>query len=195
MGPGVDLDFGLPAGPLVELASALGERNGFFVFNAGIQVFRAGVEGLGYDLERWNDPTTWKDAYGGMADDLFCFAQDLFGTQFAVVDRSRVVMMDAESGVRHELGESLEEWAEWLLSEPDLNGHAQTARGWQDQFGALEVTERLVHRRPLVLGGEHAVDNVNVFDGLRLLRALGPLAVAMRDLPDGTPISFQIDDD
>lgn len=194
MGPGIELDFGLPAGPLVELASALSERNGFFVFDAGIQVFRAGPVGLGYDLQHWNDQSIWKDGYGGMADDLFCFAQDLFGTQFAVVDGARVIMMDAESGIRHDVGDSLDEWAAWLLSDPDLNGHAQTARGWQDQFGAMDVTERLVHRRPLVLGGEHVVENVKVTDGLRLLRSLGPLAVAMRDLPDGTPISFSIDE-
>ncbi len=193
MGPGVELDFGVPAGPLVELATALRELNGFFVFNAGVQVFRAGTEGLGYDLETWNEPVTWKEAYGGMADDLFCFGQDLFGAQFAVVDGVRVVVMDPESGERHHVGDSLEEWVAWLFADPERNGHSDTARGWQDQFGALDLTERLIHPTPLILGGEHAVGNVAVIDGISALRSLGPLAVAMRDLPEGTPIDFQLD--
>ncbi len=193
MGPAVQLDFGVPTGPVVELATALAEVNGFFVFNAGVQVFRAGADGLGYDLEHWNEPDTWKDAYEGMADDLFCFGQDLFASQFAIDDGAQVVLMDAETGERHRLGDSLEDWAEWLFADPEHNGHGDTARGWQDQFGALDVTERLIHPQPLVLGGEHAADNVAVVDGISVLRALGPLAVAIRDLPPGTPIDFRYD--
>lgn len=193
MGPAVELDFGVPTGPLVELSNALGERNGFFVFNAGVQVFRAGPDGLGHDLEQWNDPTTWKDAYGGLADDVFCFGQDLFGAQFGIVDGQQVVVMDPETAERQVVGESLEEWAAWLYQEPERHGHAETAYTWQEKFGALDVTERLVHRRPLALGGDHGVDNVLISDGIRLLRALGPLAVTLRDVPPGTPIDFQLE--
>jgi hypothetical protein len=193
MGPGVELDFGVPTGPLVELANALRERNGFFVFNAGVQVFRAGAEGLGHDIEHWNEPGTWKATYGGMADDLFCFGQDLFGAQFAIVDGVQVVVMDPETGEREVVGESLEDWAVWLCREPELHGHAETAFNWQEKFGPLEITERLVHRRPLALGGTHGVDNVLISDGIRLLRALGPLAVTLRDVPPGTPIDFSIE--
>lgn len=193
MGPGVELDFGVPHGPLVELATALRELNGFFVFNAGIQVFRAGTEGLGYDLEHWNEPTTWKEAYGGMADDLFCFGQDLFGAQFAIVDGVRIVVMDPETGERQHLGDTLEEWVAWLFADPEHNGHSDLARGWQDKFGPLDLTDRLIHPQPLILGGEHSVDNVVVIDGVTALRSLGPLAVAIRDLPEGTPIEFHLD--
>lgn len=194
MGPAVELDFGVPTGPLAELANALRELNGFFVFNAGVQVFRAGPEGLGYDLELWNEPTTWKDAYGGLADGLYVFGQDLFATQFAIVDgTSQVVAMDPETGERQLVGESLEEWSAWLFADPEGNGHGDTALGWQDQFGALDLTERLMHRQPLVLGGDHGVDNVVVADGMRGLRALGALAVALHDHPEGTPIEFSLE--
>lgn len=178
MGPAVQLDLGSATGPLAELNTVLEEVNGFFAFNAGVQVFRVGAEGLGYDLEHWNDPATWKDAYRGLADDLFCFGQDIFGMQFAIDRADRVVLMDPETGGREDLGGSLEEWAGWLLADPDHNGQGETALGWQDSYGALEVTERLSHHTPLVLGGEHTVDNVVVRDAVACLRLLGPVAVA-----------------
>lgn len=178
MGPAIHLDLGSTVAALAELNAALEEINGFFAFNAGIQVFRVGAEGLGYDLEHWNDQATWKDTYQGLADDLFCFAQDIFGMQFGVTGAGRVVLMDPETAARQDLGGSLEEWAAWLLSDPDHHGQGQTALRWQDQFGALEVTERLAHRTPLILGGEHTVDNVMVLDAVACMRALGPVAVA-----------------
>jgi hypothetical protein len=193
MGPPVELDFGVPSGPLVELANSLRERNGFFVFNAGVQVFRAGPEGLGYDIELWNAPGTWKDAYGGLADDVFWFGQDLFGAQFGIVDGHQVIVMDPETAQRQVIGDSLEDWAAWLWQDPELHGQAETAFNWQEKFGGLDVTERLVHRQPLALGGDHGVDNVLISDAVRLLRALGPLAVTLREVPPGTPIEYRFD--
>lgn len=77
MGPRIELDFGVDQGPLAELAAVLTRMNGFFAFNAGVHVFRAGDDGLGPDLIAWNDADTWKCTYDGMADDYFCFGQDL----------------------------------------------------------------------------------------------------------------------
>jgi hypothetical protein len=97
LGPRRHADFGTEHGPLGELTSVLRQRNGFFLFNAGIHVFRAGPDGLGPDLESWNDPHGWKHTYGALATDLFCFAQDLFGVQFAISGNQRVVAFDPET--------------------------------------------------------------------------------------------------
>ncbi|RZS40750.1 hypothetical protein EV193_10363 [Herbihabitans rhizosphaerae] len=77
-GPAATVDFGAESGPLAELAELLSSLNGFAVFNAGVQVFRAGEVGLGPDLATWNAPET----------------------------ASRTV-----------LGESLADWAAWLLAD------------------------------------------------------------------------------
>ena len=72
------------------------------------------------ELEHWNQAATWKETYAGLADGLFCFGQDLFGMQFAVIDNARLVSFDPETARQTDLGASLEDWAAWLLAEPDV---------------------------------------------------------------------------
>ena len=135
MGPAAELDFGVEEGPLAELGAMISRINGFFVFNAGIQVFRVGEEGYGADLLNWNSEDTWKDTYGGLADDLFCFGQDIFGRQFAIEDGEDVVLFDPETARVTTLGDSLEDWAAWLLADQDVNGAASFAYAYQKEKG------------------------------------------------------------
>ncbi|SFQ66848.1 hypothetical protein SAMN05421810_11237 [Amycolatopsis arida] len=97
--------------PLAELAGLLSRLNGFYLGNAGVQIFRAGDPGVGPELQTWNAAHTWKHTYHGLADNLFCFGQDLFGVQFAIEDRRRVVAFDPETAHRDPLGDTLHDWA------------------------------------------------------------------------------------
>lgn len=188
LGPRVELDFGVPDGPLAELAALLTRINGFFLFNAGVQVFRAGEPGLGAELGWWNEADTWKETYAGLADSVFCFGQDLFGTQFAIRDGAEVVTFDPETADTERLGESLEDWARWLLADPDINGAAGFARAFQDAQGALEPDQRLVPLQLFVGGGSYDFDNLTVKDAATAMRIRGPIAHKLRDLPDGTVV-------
>lgn len=188
----VNLDFGTTQGPFGQLQKLLKQRNGFFCFNAGIQVFRAGDSGHGYDLGLWNHPETWKDTYGGYADGPLWFAQDLFGHQFGILPDT-VCVLDPETAQTRALATSLEGWADWLLSDSDVNGRYRLATDWQDAFGPLEITERLLHLQPLVLGGENDTDNIVVRDAIVAMRARGPIAQQIATLPDGAQIEFRIE--
>jgi hypothetical protein len=169
----------------------LTELNGFFAFNAGIQVYYAGQGGHGYDLQTWNEPATWQDTYQGLADDLFCFGQDVLGTQFAVL-AGHLVSFDPETGEREDIGHSLEDWAGWLLDDPDVNGTAGLAKSWQDANGALGLDQRLLPSRLLVLGGAPTLDNLMVKDAAECMRIRGPMARQIHDLPDGTQIRPEV---
>ncbi|MGC7097362.1 SMI1/KNR4 family protein [Amycolatopsis lurida] len=188
LGSPVELDsgVGLPG----ELGALLSELNGFALFNYGVQVFHAGPSGLGPELGAWNAADTWKDTYGDLADGLLCFAQDLFGVQFAIEEGRRVVTFDPETGERETVGPDLDSWAGWLLEQPDVHGARSFATLWQDTHGALGHDERLLPVKPFVLGGEYDLGNLVVRDAVTAMRIRGQLARQLRDLPDGTPISF-----
>jgi len=185
MGPAVELDFGMESGPLAELGTVLSRMNGFFLFNAGVQVFRAGDDGLGPDLLAWNSESLWKDTYGGLADDLFCFGQDIFGTQFAIVGGTDVVAFDPESADLEHLGTSLESWAQWLLDDPDVNGAASFAYAFQKERGALEPDDRLIPLQFFVTGGSYDFGNLAVKEAALAMRIRGPIAQQVHNAPDG----------
>ncbi|MGW6917974.1 SMI1/KNR4 family protein [Kitasatospora sp. NPDC054939] len=188
MGPTIELDFGTPAGPLAELGALLSRLNGFFVFNAGVQVFRAGDEGLGPDLLSWNGEELWKSTYGGLADELFCFGQDIFGTQFAIVGGESVVAFDPETAESETLGTGLDDWAAWLLADPDVNGAASFAHAFQQENGALDPGDRLVPRQFFVAGGGYDFDNFAVREAATAMRIRGPVAQQVSSLPDGAQL-------
>ncbi|HJD84537.1 DUF2625 family protein [Kitasatospora aureofaciens] len=192
MGPAIEIDFGHETGPLHELGVVLGRMNGFFAFNAGIQVFRAGEEGLGPDLLSWNSDELWKSTYGGLADNVLCFGQDLFGTQFAIVGGERVVTFDPETAETEDLGSSLNDWAAWLLSDPDVNAAASFAYEFQKQNGALAPEQRLVPLQFFVAGGDYSFENVVVRDAGEAMRIRGPIAQQIHNLPDGGTLSLGV---
>ncbi|GAA0696249.1 hypothetical protein GCM10010193_58730 [Kitasatospora atroaurantiaca] len=188
MGPAIDLDFGVESGPLVELGRVISRMNGFFLFNGGIQVFRVGEEGLGPDMLSWNSDEVWKDSYAGLADDLFCFGQDLFGNQFAVMGGEEVVRFDPETADVTPLGTSLEAWAQWLLADPDVNGVNSFAHAFQNENGALKPNERLIPLQFFVMGGSYDFDNLSVKDAAVTMQIRGPIAQKIHNAPDGATI-------
>jgi hypothetical protein len=188
MGPAIELDFGVESGPLVELGRTISRMNGFFLFNAGVQVFRVGEEGLGPDMLTWNGDEAWKATYAGLADDVFCFGQDLFGNQFAIVGGEEVVRFDPETAETVSLGASLEEWAHWLLEDPDVNAAASFAYAFQKRNGALEPDQRLIPLRFFVMGGSYDDDNLTVKEAAVAMRIRGPIAQQVQDLPDGATV-------
>jgi len=188
MGPAIDLDFGVESGPLVELGRVISRMNGFFLFNGGIQVFRVGEEGLGPDMLSWNSDEVWKDSYAGLADDLFCFGQDLFGNQFAIMGGEEVVRFDPETADVTPLGTSLEAWAKRLLVDPDVNGVNSFAHAFQKENGALRPNERLIPLQFFVMGGSYEFDNLSVKDATVTMQIRGPIAQKIHNAPDGATI-------
>lgn len=179
LGPATDVDLG--AGLPGELAALLAHTNGFTVFNTGVQVFHAGAEGLGPELGAWNAEETWRHTYGPLTDGLFFFAQDLFGVQFAIEDGRRVRVFDPETGERTTIGAGLDDWAEWLLAEPDERGARAFAKRWQDTHRVLDHDERLLPRTLFVLGGGYDYDNLIAEDAVTCMRVRGPIAQRLLD--------------
>lgn len=181
LGPPIELDFGIPDGPFAELAALLTSMNGFFAYEAGVQFLRAGEQGQGYDLMDWNSTQLWKSHYEGMADDYFCFAQDVLGTQFAI-HGEQVVRFDPEDATHTVIGSSLADLAAWLAADPQVNATEGLAYAWQQEHGALEPTERLLTRQLFILGGDASFGNLIVKDSVESMRIRGPIAVQLRNV-------------
>jgi hypothetical protein len=168
------------------LGDLLGRRNGFYAFESALHVFPVGSEGT-QDLAGWNAPGLWRDAYGGLADGLLLFAEDLFGGQFALRD-GEVVTFEPETGEVEALARDLEGWARALLDDYELLTGQPLAHAWQRRHGPLPAGRRLLPKTPFVLGGAYEVENLYPLEAVQGMRLRGDIARQLKDLPDGARV-------
>ena len=175
----------------IELGALLAKRNGFYAFDAALHVFPAGIAESGtMDLDHWNAPTLWRDAYGELAKDCVFFAEDIFGGQFCLWGKA-VYFFEPETGEREVVASTLEGWAGLVLDEYAALLGWPLAHTWQLEHGALLPGKRLVPKKPFVLGGEYALDNLQVADAVEAMRLRGSIALQIKDMPDGTKVSVK----
>jgi len=180
------------AGPrIVELEDLYRERNGFLAFDRALRVFPAIPPAHLLSINRWNAPRIWRDAYGGLADDLLFFADDIFGGQFCI-KKGKILVFDPETAALEEIAEDLDGWIKVIMDETDYRTGRPFAIDWQAAHGAIKLTQRLVPKQLFMLGGEYALDNLYVLEAVEAMRFRGEIARQTHDLPDGTQVRFVI---
>ncbi|MFA9444899.1 SMI1/KNR4 family protein [Egicoccus sp. AB-alg6-2] len=123
---------------------------------------------------------------------MLCFAEDVFGGQFALTPDG-IVAFDPETGAVDHLAATLDEWAQAILDDHAvLTGHP-LARAWQTRHGPLPPAQRLVPVVPFVLGGPFDLENLHALDATQGMRLRGELAAQLRDLPDGATVRLSTD--
>jgi hypothetical protein len=126
-----------------------------------------------------------------MADGYVFFAEDAFGSQFAVRD-DIILTFDPETGDAQPMASSIEDWSDQLLADHDVLTGFPVAHAWQVQNGSLAPGMRLVPRWPFVLGGEFVEQNVYPLDAVQGMKVRAELARQIRDHPDGTRVTYRV---
>ena len=174
-----------------EGLTALYRKNGFFAFEASLEVFPFGESCRSYSFSEWNNKETWKGYYEDISPNGLCFGQDLFGTQFLVANND-VYSFDPETGEVTLTAGSIEAWAEQLLSDYQVMTGQPLAHEWQSENGTLPERSRLVPITPFVLGGAYEIDNLVAMDAVTGMRLRASLALQIRDLPDGADVVYEV---
>jgi hypothetical protein len=174
-----------------ELRLLLSDVNGFYAFESALHVLPAASDTHYTDLERWNRHEIWKSSYGQVLDHILCFAEDVFGGQFCICDDS-VCYFEPETGELDQVSSTLEEWAKMVIGDYENRTGFPLAHQWQKIHGPLPVGQRLVPKKPFVLGGEFDLDNLVAYDAISGMRVRGELARQIRDLPDGSQVIYKI---
>jgi len=142
-------------------------------------------------LHEWNEPSNWKFMYGDVLNDYLCFAEDIFGEQFAVL-RGEIVKFNPESAETTFVAKTLDEWACRLLVEYELLTGYSFAHEWQEQFGPIPSGKRLVPKMPFIFGGKYEVDNFYVLDATKAMGLRADLWQQTRTLPDGARVKITV---
>jgi hypothetical protein len=154
------------------------------------------LPGVPPGLIEWNSAGGWKDDWRRWAGRLCVFAYDWLGRQIAF-DRARtlegepaIAILEPGTG---ELLEVPETFGSFLEREIIQYGDAALATSffeqWCAQRGAAPAAHQCVgYIKPLFLGGEDAVGNLELIDMAVYVSTCGQLFAQVADLPPGTPI-------
>ena len=184
------LSTGAGGGRLVPplLRPLIGARNGFYAFESCLFVRPWG--GAAGSAEWWN-AADWRDPYGEILDGLCCFAEDVYGFQFAV-DEEAFYSFDPETGELQEMANSATAWAERILADYDeLTGYSM-GHAWQVSNGPIGAGRRLAPAIPFVVGGEYSVAALRDKPDLELARFRAHVYEQIRDLPDGAQLRINL---
>jgi hypothetical protein len=178
-----------------DLRDLFRSKNGFYCFEAALLI-RPLVLDRGdrpANVAVWNEESLWRRHYGDLlSPEVVCFGEDAFGDQFALDPRQGFFFFDAETGERKPMGASLEDWAGQLLVDWDYWSGYHPAHEWQSKNRPLDAGERLIPRRPFVLGGEYKSANLMPWPDDKGMRSRAFLARQLLTIPDGAQISFEL---
>ena len=167
------------------------KTNGFFCFEQALRFFSAANAEASWGVHEWNTNALWKEEYRGLADGVFCFAEDIFGNQFCISDE-KVCFFNLETAEIEMLSPTIEELSEKILLEFNFMTGYKFAHEWQEVHGRLPVRQRLMPKKPFVLGGAYELPNLIAMDSIRVMKTFGNLARQIHDLPDGSQVQFKI---
>lgn len=186
-------DFGRFGSRGDELLELLSVKNGFFAFESALHLFPAAPFEQEMTLSRWNSFGLWRHEYGSLAEGKLFFAEDACGNQFCI-EKEKIGFFDAETGAVEILADDLEGWARRMLSDYEVLTSYPLARQWQSQNGRLALGQRLMLKRPLVLGGDYSPTNLFAVEAVEGMRLRGNIAKQIDGLPEGTQVDFRFTD-
>jgi hypothetical protein len=191
---GATVRFSPKTGLLGEWLELVSERNGFYAFESALFVRPAiHQHPIIYDVKSWNKPECWLETYDFPLPKMHFFAEDVFGEQFSILDDS-ILRFDPETGEYTHFASSFDEWARAICDNYNYETGYELAHEWQSTKRPLAIGERLIPRIPFVLGGEYAVSNLWPWNDRKGMRARGLLATQLRNVPEGSQISFILEE-
>lgn len=176
-----------------DLVALLGEKNGFYAFESALHVFPYRSFDVEMGLLEWNASGLWVNEYRGMASEAVFFAEDIFGGQFCI-KQDGIFSFDPETAIFEHLAPNLDRWAKLIMEDYEYLTGYPLAHKWQQSQGILASGKRLIPKVPFVMGGDFSVDNLYAIDAVKAMRFRANLAIQIKELPDGAPIQWRLED-
>jgi hypothetical protein len=175
-----------------ELFEMLEQKNGFYTFEFALHVFPLTLDPE-TGMEGWNAASLWRSGYEDLAQGLLFFAQDIVQDQFCLSEKQvGVLRFDAETGGTKFMADSIEGWANVILSNYKVETGWPLVHDWQLKNGSLPLGKRLIPKTPFFLGGEYNIENLWAGNSLEGMRLKADIAMQTRELPDGANVKLHI---
>lgn len=173
-----------------DLMALLQKRNGFYAFVSALHLYP--LSGAPVSIQGITEGFPWRETYGATGEDISVFGQDVFGCQFCASSEGTYFRLDLDTGEREVLGNTLDEFFQSILDDPEVQTGYPLALEWQEKNGPLQPNGRLGAKIPFFMGGEYAVENLFELDTLERIRLGLDLFHQTKNLPDGQKILLEI---
>ena len=177
---------GLPS----SLSQLLAAKNGFFAFENALLVLPSAGNKAIPGIPEWNQSTSWRRHYPKLSSEILFLALDAFSCQFGIDTAGKVYRLDSETAELQDHTPDLSAWAEKILA-ADLETGWSVAKEWQEHWGPLEPGERLLGKKPFILGGDYVLENLVAVPCRPAMEKLGGLASQIADVEDGTTVTVK----
>ncbi|MDA0910639.1 MAG: SMI1/KNR4 family protein [Proteobacteria bacterium] len=167
------------------------ERNGMRLFNRSLIVYPLSNCGNIPSLFDWNSLNTWKSYYGNLDARSICFAEDIFGGQFCLIN-DNFYYFDVETAELELISSSLDEWAYKILNDRDYLTGFPLSNEWQLAHGEVSDDMRLIPKIPFFLGGEYKLSNLYLADRLKAIKYRAEIYQQTKSLPDGESVELKV---
>jgi len=182
---------GLPEKIGQKLSELLAHRNGFYAFESALLFRPFDSEIPPFGVLQWNNPLLWKCEFKVNLNDIFFFAEDIFGIQFCIKDEL-IYSFDPETSELKLVAATLEEWCRWILEDSKTRTGWPIAHCWQLKQGSLRPGMRLLPKVPFVLGGSFEIENLYEVGDVEGMRFRADIANQIHSCPDGSKVVLSI---
>jgi hypothetical protein len=181
----VYMNFGLQDSQFKDFCK---NNGGGFYCNQSLQMYSVNSGNTYNDMPFINEQI--HKLYGNIVQKMIFFGQDIFGNQFAFRN-SEVIFFNIETGEIETIAEDFIHFINIILEDIDYYSGESIILEWKAQ-NVIQLNERLCPKKPFVVGGEYEVSNLYNIDLFLNFKYNSSIANQIRNLPDGTPIKFNI---
>lgn len=173
----------------LELMHFLDKCNGAYAFESALHFFSAAQDIQEISIAKWNSTEYWRSDYGSLNPSGYFFAEDIFGGQF-FINNEGFFSFDPETGEVEKISVTFEHWCKEILDDYDYYTGHSLAHEWQLMHGKIPPGNRLLPKKPFVLGGEYDLENLYISESLKGMKARASIAIQLQKFPDGSTVNI-----
>jgi len=129
-------------------------KNGFYAFGSSLHVFPI-TSNPENGLEGWNSGSLWRNGYQILLKGCSSSPRTFCRTSLSFHKGEWCLRFHAETGRTDLMSDSIEKWADVILSNYQTETGWTFTHDWQLKNGPLPKGKRLMPKTPFFLGGEY----------------------------------------
>jgi len=167
--------------------------NGGYFYNNSLLIFGLSNKEEQFNIIHMNN--ILNKNYKNIVNNLYFFAQDIFGNLFAF-DNKNIVFFNIETGEREVIADDFKSWLLILYDDLDYyTGESLTEELKHIEKIQLIQDKRLCPKYPFVLGGEYEMDNLILKTYIDNILYNSSIAKQIDNLPDGSKVKIIINNE